>query len=71
MTPEDLSNYARVMREHNMTVLKTPDLHIELGPAPAPPLMPRDPDAPLQAPKRSDYDRMLFAATEGISEDDE
>lgn len=59
------------MRENNVTVFKTQDVHIELGPAPAAPLSPRDPDAPPAAPKKSDYERMLFAATEGIPDEDE
>lgn len=71
MSPSELSSYIQVMREHNATVFKTQDIHIELGPAPAPPPPPRDPDAPRVAPKRSEYDRLLFAATEGFPEDDE
>lgn len=71
MSPTELANYIQVMREHGATVFKANDIHIELGPAPAPPPTPRDPDAPAPRPKRSDYDRMLFAATEGLPEDDE
>jgi hypothetical protein len=59
------------MREHGATVFKTQDIHIELGPAPAAPLRSPDSDAPRTAPKRSEYGRLLFAATEGIPDDDE
>jgi hypothetical protein len=59
------------MRENNVTVFKTQDIHIELGPPPAAPPPPRDPDAPSAAPRRSEYERFLYAATEGLPEEDE
>jgi hypothetical protein len=71
LSPEDLEKYVLVMREHNVTVFKTADVQIELGQAPAKPLPSRDPDAPIQAPKKNDYERMLFAATEGLPDEDE
>lgn len=71
MSPEDLQNYVRVMRENNVTAFKAGDISIELGAAPAQPLRPRDPDAPALPPKKNDYERMLFAATEGLPDEDE
>ena len=71
MSPEQFESYIRVMRDHNVTVFKTADVHIELGPPPAKPLPARDPDAPGLPPKRSDYEKLLFAATEGFPEEDE
>lgn len=59
------------MRGLGVRVFKNGALEIELGPAPAPPVTQPDPDAPRPAPKRSEYDRLLFAATEGIPEDDD
>lgn len=70
MTPSELADYVTVMREHGATVFKAEGIHIELGPAPAPPIAPRDPDAPVLAPRKSDYERMLFAATEGLPDED-
>ena len=71
MSPEEFEKYILVMNEHNVAILKTADIHIELGPRPAKPLAPRDPDAPPERPKKNEYDRLLFAATEGIPEEDE
>jgi hypothetical protein len=70
VSPDELERYIVTMRAHNVLVLKTPEIHLELGPAPARPLAERDPDA-ITLPKKSDYERLLFAATEGFSEEDE
>lgn len=70
MSPEDLANYVSVMREHNVSVFKTADIHIELGPAPAqalPSPAPRGPDDLILPPRKTEYERLLFAATEGFS----
>lgn len=67
MTPEQLADYVAVMREHNVHVFKTQDIHIELGPAPVKAHTPA-PNAPKKA---SDYQRLLFAATEGFPEEDD
>lgn len=71
MTPEELEKYVTVMRDAGVSVFKTGDLHIELGPAPARPLARPDPDAPKPAPRQSTYDMFLFAATEGLPEEAE
>lgn len=71
MSPEDFEKYILVMNEHNVTVFKTADIHIELGPRPLKPSPLPDLDAPRLAPRRNDYERMLFAATEGLPDEDE
>ncbi|AKU93380.1 hypothetical protein AKJ09_00044 [Labilithrix luteola] len=71
MSPEDLCNYATVMREHGITEFSGDGISIKLGKAPVKPLPPVDPDAPKPAPKKSAYDQLLFAATEGLPPDDE
>ena len=56
------------MREMGVAAFRSNDLEIALGPAP---VRPQDPEAKSAAPSRSDYDKMLFAATEGLPEGDE
>ena len=60
------------MREMGITSFKHDDLAIELGAEPARALAPRDPDAPRIPAKRGPtFDQLLFAATEGLPEDDQ
>lgn len=68
MTPDELAKYILVMREHNVTAFRTADIAIELGPAPAGPT----PNTPNPLPRgKTDYEKLLFAATEGFAEEDE
>lgn len=36
LTPKSLSALARILSKHNITYIKTPDLELHMGPAPAP-----------------------------------
>lgn len=70
ISPDDLRNYVAAMRDLGVTAFKHDGLEIALGTEPAKPLAPRDPDAPA-LPRKNDYEKLLFAATEGLPEDDE
>jgi hypothetical protein len=59
------------MRDMGVATFKSGDLEISLGTAPAQAHAEPDPDAPKVAPKKSSYDKLLFACTEGLPEDDE
>lgn len=70
MNAEELKQYVTVMRDMGVQTFKSGDLEITLGAAPVKPLSPKDPDAPQPAPRKSEYERLLFAATEGFPEDE-
>lgn len=66
MTPEELRAFVRVMREEGVATLRVGDAVISL--APAPPAGKPEPIAP--AARRKEYEKILFACTEGIPDDE-
>jgi len=71
LNAEQLREYVTVMREMGVQTFRSGDLEISLGAAPVKPPSARDSDAPVPAPKKTEYERLLFAATEGFDPDEE
>jgi hypothetical protein len=70
ITGADLANYIATLKEAGVTGrVKLGDIEFEIKPAVA---ELKSSDAPPAVPRsaKADYDRMLFAATEGIPEDE-
>lgn len=59
ITPSELAEYVKVMRQEGVLRFKCGDLDIVLGPQAAPDMRPA-------GPGQDDYNALLFAATEGI-----
>jgi hypothetical protein len=66
VTPNELREYVDTMRELGVLSFKHEGLEIALGPAPAGPPTRNE----ARAPRKSEYDRLLFACTEGLPEED-
>ncbi len=68
ITPDELAAYVETLRAAGITGrAKIGDIEITIPP----PDVERDTDAPKRTPRsaKADYDKMLFAATEGIPEE--
>lgn len=63
ITPEQLKEYVLIMREQGVLRFKSGEVDIVLGPSPS---------ASMQQSlhTKDDYEKLLFAATEGIADDD-
>lgn len=64
VTPAELAHYIQVMRENNVLAFKHEGLEIALGPASAP-------SGKEKAPIKFSADQLLFAATEGLPEEEQ
>ena len=65
ISPSDLSEYIETLKASGVVGrVKIGDIEVTIAPAPV-----AQKDDPARSPK-ADYDRMLFAATEGIPEED-
>jgi hypothetical protein len=63
VTPDELREYIKIMKESGLVHMKCGELELYMGPA-----------APTMSDRTSvkdDYNQLLFAATEGIAPDDE
>ena len=64
MTPEDLERYIQVMRANGVLAFKHEGLEIALGPASVP-------AGKERVPVRLSADQLLFAATEGLPDEED
>ena len=66
MTPDQLREYVTAMRELGVRAFKSADIEIALGPEPARSVTKSD----YEPPRKGEYEKLLFAATEGLPEED-